>query len=1046
MERTGLPGASARDRRENAGDMTRRRQAFFVALAVLAAFSARAERLPVQRHGVAEGLAEETVTALLKDSRGYLWIGSLNGLSRYDGERFKVYSAEDGLPKPRVTGLAETPDGAVWVATTGGLVRLDPAGPAGRPVFQPVAAAPAGKSVEFVSAGPAGDVLFGSGGELYRIEKSKAHAVGLAAAAPGNAAVRCVRQAPDGALWVGTSRGLFRAGPGGPLTRVLLPRRASDDVHGVWIDRLSRIWITTPGALLVLGPGTTGGVSAPPESLLASDGRVVLPIRSGDARALERAPGLPSASWQRALEMRDGRMALSTSAGLVLIKDGRLAVFGRRNGLGDGILGELLEDAEGNLWIGTQSTGLLRLASSGFTSFAEADGLADVRVGSLIEDAEGHVVAVTGGNVSLARLDGPPFQPVVLDRRASAPTRWVWGRSVLRDHSGEWWIATRVGLERRAAAAFGPALEHAPTKAVYTKRDGLGADEVSALYESRDGTLWAGVYDVLSPLARFDPRTRRFASFGAAEGLPAAAPLAFLEDGAGDLWIGFGSGGAVRHRNGRFERLLPAQGAPEGYVHDFLLDRAGQLWIANGGSGALRVDAPAAERLSAVAVRTSEGSATGSVLCLAEDAVGLLYFGTTRGVDTLEPATGRMRHFTTADGLANNLVTCALRDRAGSLWFGTLEGVSRLVPARESSVPPPRAVISSFRVNGNPREVPELGARALPEFVLQPDETRVRIDFAAPSFIPGELVRYQTRLEGVDATWSAPGSDPTVRYVGLTSGTYRFSVRAVGPLGGEPGEEAAVSFRIRPPLWRRAWFLLLAVAAAVALAVFVHRQSVRRAVAVERVRTRLATDLHDDVGSSLARISILSEVGRRDLDPAGEPARLFGEIGETSRSVIDALGDAIWSIDPRRDDLQSLGDRLRHFAADLLEARGMTFRLELPPEAPAIDVPPEPRRQLFLLLKEAITNAARHSRATAVSAVFRLSGRTLDVAIADDGAGFDSAARPSDPDEEGRGLLNMQARARALGGRLEVETSPGQGTRLVIRGLPVPLGSGPARA
>ncbi|MGZ6988152.1 MAG: sensor histidine kinase [Thermoanaerobaculia bacterium] len=124
----------------------------------------------------------------------------------------------------------------------------------------------------------------------------------------------------------------------------------------------------------------------------------------------------------------------------------------------------------------------------------------------------------------------------------------------------------------------------------------------------------------------------------------------------------------------------------------------------------------------------------------------------------------------------------------------------------------------------------------------------------------------------------------------------------------------------------------------------------------------------------------------------------------------------------------------------------MTFRLELPPEAPAIDVPPEPRRQLFLLLKEAVTNAARHSRATSVLAVFRLSGRTLDVAIADDGAGFDPAAPPSDPDEEGRGLRNMQARALALGGRLEVESSPGQGTRLVIRGLSVPLGAGSARA
>jgi signal transduction histidine kinase len=228
----------------------------------------------------------------------------------------------------------------------------------------------------------------------------------------------------------------------------------------------------------------------------------------------------------------------------------------------------------------------------------------------------------------------------------------------------------------------------------------------------------------------------------------------------------------------------------------------------------------------------------------------------------------------------------------------------------------------------------------------------------------------------------------------------------------------------------------------VALAAFlVHRQGVRHAVAVERVRTRLATDLHDDVGSSLARISILSEVGRRDLDPAGETARLFSEIGETSRGVIDALGDAIWSIDPRHDDLQSLADRLRHFATDLLEGSGIACRIEVPVDAAAVDLPAEPRRHLFLLLKEALTNAARHSDAKSVTVGFRLEDRTLSVEVADDGAGFDAAARNT-PEAEGRGLENMRTRAAALGGRLEITSAPGNGTRLSVAGLPLPLVAG----
>ncbi len=529
-----------------------------------------------------------------------------------------------------------------------------------------------------------------------------------------------------------------------------------------------------------------------------------------------------------------------------------------------------------------------------------------------------------------------------------------------------------------------------------------------------------------------------------AGGLPPGAPLAFLEDGKGGLWIGFGIGGAVRLKGGRSDRLDPARGAPEGFVHDFLLDGAGHLWVANGNVGLLRVDDPAAERLVAQSVPIQSGAVAGSALCLTADAAGRIWVGTTRGVVRLDPATGRQAHFTTADGLANNLVTSAARDAEGALWFGTPEGVSRLVPEPEAPLAPPRAVIAAFRVNGNLRPVPELGTAALTGIALAPDENRIRVDFASPSFTPGGRPLFQTRLEGLDLQWSPSTREPTVRFVGLPPGAYRLAVRALSP-DGLPGPEATASFRLRAPFWRRAEFLL-SILALVALGVLlVHRQGVRHAVAVERVRTRLATDLHDDVGSSLARISILSEVGRRDLDAASEAARLFEEIGETSRGVIDALGDAIWSIDPRHDDVQSLADRLRHFATDLLEGHGISCRIEVPAGAAGVDLPAEPRRHLFLLLKEAVTNAARHSGARSVTITFRLEGRALSVEVSDDGAGFEAAARDL-PEAQGRGLENMRSRAAALGGTLEIVSSPGGGTRLAVADLPLPFGTGGARA
>ncbi len=1016
-------------------------------LALLLAFLAsasRAERLPVHRLGTAEGLAEETVTALLRDARGYLWVGSLNGLSRFDGERFKVYGLADGLPKLRVLALAEGRDGTVWVATGGGLVRLDPAQSASRPVFRPAGVpAAAGRAVESVFVDRAGEVWFGSGGELFRIERGEARPEGLAAAEPGGAAVRSMREEADGTLWIGTSRGLFRRRRGGPVARVPLGSDAApDDVHGLLLDRSGRLWVTTPAAVFVLPPGAKTASGAPGRAaLIDAQGRVHLPPPGGEAAVLREVPGARQGLWQKPLETADGRIVLSSTAGLVVLEGGRATTYGRGQGLGGGLLGELLEDTDGNLWIGTQSTGLLRLSPAGFTSFGEEDGLRDPRIASLFSDGEGHVCAASAGNAGLYLFDGRTFRDVRFRAGMPAPTRLLWGRSILRDRSGEWWVATSAGLARYGTIPF-TALARAAAKAVYTERDGLGGREVSALYQDSEGTLWAGVYAPEAPLARFDRASGRFESFGPRDGLPPAAPLAFLENGP-DLWIACGAGGLVRRRSGRFARLGAAEGVPDGFAHDLLLDRSGRLWIANGGGGALRIDAPVGDRLTAATFTTTEGPATGSVYALAEDRDGFIWFGTARGVDRLDPKSGRFRHFTTADGLANNVVTSALRDGTGALWFGTPDGISRLAPGPPAPAPAPRAVITSVRVNGNPRPVPELGASSLPEIVLAPGESRLRIDFAAPSFTPGQRVRFETRLEGVDSGWNPPTAEPTVRFVGLAPGSYGFAVRAAGS-EAEPGEAAEVRILVQPPIWRSAWFLLGAGAAVGLAALLVHRQRVRRAVALERVRTRLATDLHDDVGSSLARISILSEVGRRSVEEASEAARLFGQIGETSRAVIDALGDAIWSIDPRRDDLQSLGDRVRLFASDLLEGHGMTFRLLLPEGAAGIELPSETRRHLFLLLKEAVTNSARHSRATSVEVTIRHAARTLQIEVRDDGIGF----KPPGGERafEGRGLANMAERAMALGGRLDIRSEEGSGTRILLGEVALPRPARPAPA
>ncbi|HYJ45818.1 MAG TPA: ATP-binding protein, partial [Pyrinomonadaceae bacterium] len=286
-----------------------------------------------------------------------------------------------------------------------------------------------------------------------------------------------------------------------------------------------------------------------------------------------------------------------------------------------------------------------------------------------------------------------------------------------------------------------------------------------------------------------------------------------------------------------------------------------------------------------------------------------------------------------------------------------------------------------------------------------------------------------------DDDWSAPTPERTVTFANLAAGTYRLLVRAVDADGRASAEPAAVAFTIAAPVWRRWWFLALA-AALVGTAVYaLHRYRVARLLEVERVRTRIATDLHDDIGASLSRVAILSEVLKRQLAGGGDgAARMLTEIAESARTSVDSMSDIVWSIDPRHDSLTDVVLRVRQFASDVLEARGIRWEFQVPPEVEKVKLDAERRRHLLLIFKEAINNVVRHSECHFVRLSISLAGNRLKAEVHDDGRGFDGPS-PEQARESGRGghgLSNMKARTVELRGECEIATSLGGGTRLTI--------------
>jgi signal transduction histidine kinase len=337
-------------------------------------------------------------------------------------------------------------------------------------------------------------------------------------------------------------------------------------------------------------------------------------------------------------------------------------------------------------------------------------------------------------------------------------------------------------------------------------------------------------------------------------------------------------------------------------------------------------------------------------------------------------------------------------------------------------------LISGIRVRGVPIPVSFLGETSRRGIELPYDRNQVELQFVGPGFDAGAL-RYQYQLENADADWGQPTAERSVNYANLAPGAYKWRVRAVTP-DGATGPDATAMFTILPPIWQRWWMRLLFLASALALFYSFYRYRLTSLLQVEQLRTRIATDLHDDIGSSLSQIALLSEVALRRPEGLDGAEPLTG-IADLSRDLVDSMSDIVWAIDPEQDRTADLAHRMRRFAADLFSRDGVDLTLNMPVEGRDFPIGADVRRQFFLIFKESLHNAFRHSGCTAVQVQFQSDGKSLTLRIADNGRGFDT--RGCKP---GHGLASMRARASELGADLHVNSTVGQGTTIELR---VPL-------
>lgn len=996
-----------------------------------------AEQLPIRTYTTADGLARDRVFKIVADPRGFLWFCTYDGISRFDGYEFVNYSVADGLPHRVVFDLLIPRQGDYWVATSGGVARFNPFAGTSVPSFKPyvVGSRSGSEIVVDLYEDSAGAIWAGTAAGLFRLRNDgneQFEYVNIGEKPQEELDITRIVEDSPGVLWVGTETGLFRRFADGKAERFTTKNGLPHDhIRDLLKAPDGTVWAATGLGLCRLKSEIHAGDSIVAHVYTKKDG-----LLSENINALYRN----STGWLWIAST----LGLSEFSPEPLADGGHFLNYTREHGLSDVGLRTIAEDLNGNLWLGTESGGAMKVMRRGVTSFSEADGLENGRISAIGEDHNGDLFVITGTlgapSFHIHRFDGRRFKNIKVNLPTGVVPTWGWNQLFLEDRQQQWWVPTTSGLFRFPTLRSIDEFASVRPAKQYTPRDGLSGNEPFRLYEDSRGDIWISIISTPAEayLNRWERATDKVHSYPqSVAGRHDSAPTAFRENRAGNVWIGFYWGGLARYRNGKFDSFFKEDGVPAGMIRDLHLDQQGRLWVASAEGGLARIDDVTLDHPTFVPYTTKQGLSSDQISCITEDRWGRIYVGTGLGVDRLDPATGRIKRYTVADGLPNGFVSIAYRDRHNDLWFGTYQGLTKLSPTLDGPTQPPPVLIQRVRVAGEELPISSMGTAELPTTEFPASKNQVEIKFVSLGFRTGDVLQYQFMLEGADTAWSAPTNQRSVNYANLKPGSYRFLVRALNADGLLSDKPAAFAFTIVPPVWQRWWFIALAVLLLAALTHLAYVYHTRRLIELERVRTRIATDLHDDIGANLSKIAILSEVAGHELagaqaSPSSTP---LAQIAETSRDCVDAMSDIVWAVNPQRDHLSDLTQRMRRFAEDLLDAREIDFTIRSTIDEKDVRLGSDLRREIYLIFKECVNNLVKHSGCRRAELSFNVNGSWLTVAISDDGRGFmvtEAGNNGVSAGMGGHGLMSMQRRAEALGGSLQIDSEIGRGTTVTL--------------
>ena len=990
-----------------------------------------AQQLPVNLHfnkfTTENGLSDNHIGLILKDKNGYLWISTQNGINRFDGVEFKNFhhdpKEKNSLLSNLTSALAEDSLGRIWIDAVSGVSMYNPA--TGKFWnFIPSEKEFVKTKVVWLLTAHDGSVWFSTWNKLNNIDlkslQVKSYLIDTAAPDKNNVSAGIFFEDHNGDFWFDSYKGIYIFHRN---NHTISRFSKSSGLSGMYDDGKGKIYFAGWGGGLkeydIATKKTTEYFFHNLKFSPADSVRAITWITHSNQ------PQLKNFLW------------VSTEVELAVFdiekkKFVRFFQFDpiRQNVSPGSWFGETLFDENNNFWLCSRE-GL-------YTASLEQFAITNYYLPN---------PKASGGGITRIRED--IHDPATL---------WV---SV--DGSGIFKIDSRTG---NILSNF------LPDKT--TRYTDSNRNFVLDFLQLKNGALWLGggcsltYFNPLTGESYFirTPQISRFSGH-------LSGTYSLLPKSDSDCWVSTDAGiGTFSFTSHSFQfyphyNISATQNSDEHYVRLLMKDNAGNIWFYNHNDGFFMYD-PISSKFTTVAVPEMElrdlisrsiiqspdstvwlgandqlfykkkddslfrntrlSSINGLLIDVATDKKNNLYVLTLSGIVRYEKQTGKQTEFTTKDGLISSAPSGLDISDDGKIFLKDISHFSEINTGsfRKDYAAAP-LIFESMSINGRDTSINFNACRR--DFLrLSYKQDQITIHFRLMNFRDPAQTNYYYKLDGWDKDWVLSGTGNYAAYSNLPGGDYTFHVKAVNLDGTVNPQQAVMLIRVSPPFWKTWWFYSLVVLAIISLLYFIYTLRMQRLLAVEKLRSKISRDLHDDVGSTLTSINIWSDVAERQLQTdAQKSVEYIGRIKKTSQNMLDNMNDIIWAINPVNDTLEKVLIRMKIYASEILEPKNISFLFSVDNEIKSTIIPMQYRREWYLIFKEAINNAAKYSCAKNIEVSIMLNHHNLVMHIKDDGKGF-----LFDGNGKGNGLRNMKQRAEQMKGSLQISSAPGKGTVIVV--------------